>query len=191
MSAQPLPPAYGAGRLWLLGAAAAVGALAVGGALWWSGVFDPRSTGTNEEPPAPPVVVQADFPLPPLSSSPFRNTGAEARYVGSESCRSCHQRRTESFRQTGMGSSTAEVDPAKEPPDAVFDHPRSKSRFQITRKDGKLWHRELLLTTGSADVVLAEYPLKYVVGSGIHARTYLVEADGFLMESPVTWYRAR
>ncbi|MEI7702852.1 MAG: multiheme c-type cytochrome, partial [Planctomycetia bacterium] len=30
--------------------------------------------------------------------------------------------------------------------------------------------------------------LKYLVGSGRHSRTYLVELDGFLMESPVTWY---
>src|SRR5206468_1983426 len=57
--------------------------------------------------------------------------------------------------------------------------------------DGRLWHRELLMGTGTADVVLAEYPVKYVVGSGRHSRTYLVEAEGFLVESPVTWYTAK
>jgi predicted CXXCH cytochrome family protein len=40
-------------------------------------------------------------------------------------------------------------------------------------------------------VVLAEYPLKYVVGSGRHGFTYLVETDGFLVESPRSWYAAR
>src|SRR5207249_7560166 len=94
-------------------------------------------------------------------------------------------------RRTGMGRSMAAVDPATEPADAVFDHARSKRRYQITRKDGKLWHRELLLTGGTEEIVLAEYPLKYAVGSGRYARTYLVEADGFLLESPVTWYAAR
>ena len=40
-------------------------------------------------------------------------------------------------------------------------------------------------------MVLSEFPVKYVVGSGRHARTYLVEADGFLTESPVTWYESQ
>src|SRR5262249_46486789 len=41
------------------------------------------------------------------------------------------------------------------------------------------------------EVVLSDYPLKYVVGSGRHSLTYLVEADGFLVESPVTWYTSK
>jgi len=131
------------------------------------------------------------FPVLPLSSSPFLNTGPAARYVGSEACRSCHPGRDASFRRTGMGRSLAEVDLAREPPDAAFDHPPSKRRYQVARKDGQLWHRELLLTSGPEEVILAEYPLKYVVGSGRHSLTYLAEAEGFLVESPVTWYASR
>jgi predicted CXXCH cytochrome family protein len=131
------------------------------------------------------------FPLPPLSTSPFLNTRPNARYIGSEACRTCHEDRHASFRRSGMGRSMAIVDLAREPHDASFDHPLSKRRYQVRRKDGQLWHRELLLTGGSQEVVLAEYPLKYVVGSGRHSLTYLVEIDGFLVESPVTWYTAR
>jgi predicted CXXCH cytochrome family protein len=130
---------------------------------------------------------------PPLAqaSSPFRNTGPKAHYVGSAACRSCHEEHTASFRRTGMGRSMAEVQPAQQPPDAAFDHPPSKRRYQVRRKDGALWHRELLHTDQQPEVLLCEYPLRYVVGSGRHARTYLVEADGFLVESPVTWYSSR
>jgi hypothetical protein len=128
------------------------------------------------------------FALPPISSSPFLNTAAQVRYVGSESCRACHEARTASFRATGMGRSMAGIDPALEPPDAVFDHALSKRRYQVRRKDGQLWHRELLLHGGPEEMVLSEYPLKYVVGSGWHARTYAVEAEGFLVESPLSWY---
>jgi predicted CXXCH cytochrome family protein len=90
-----------------------------------------------------------------------------------------------------MGHSMAEVDVSREPPDASFDHPLSKRRYQVRRQDGRLWHRELLLADGPGEVVLAEYPVRFVLGSGHHGRTYLVEEDGFLMESPLTWYASR
>jgi predicted CXXCH cytochrome family protein len=83
------------------------------------------------------------------------------------------------------------VDVAREPPDADLDHPPSKRRYQVRRRDGKMWHRELLLTEGTDEVLLSEFPVRHVVGSGRHARTYLVEVDGFTVESPVTWYPSR
>ena len=63
----------------------------------------------------------------------------------------------------------------------------SKRRYEIVRKNGQMWHRELLLGA-TPEVVLSEYAVKYVVGSGRHSLTYLCEVDGFLVESPVTWY---
>src|SRR5262245_11288032 len=171
---------FGGTRGWLLGGAAllvVVLAVVVGVLkpwLWWKG-----------PPPADP------FPLTPISSSPFLNTRPDARYVGSEVCRPCHEDSHATFRLTGMGRSMAEVDPAKEPADAGFDHAPSKRRYQVSRQDGRLWHREFLLAEGAPDALLSEYPLQYVVGSGRHSLTYLVEADGFLVESPVTWYASR
>ncbi|HTU89725.1 MAG TPA: cytochrome c3 family protein [Gemmataceae bacterium] len=132
--------------------------------------------------------------IAPLShlSSPYLNTGPGAHYIGSAACRSCHEEQTASFRRTGMGRSMTLVDPKQEPPDADFDHPTSKRRYQVRRKDGALWHRELLRTEQTPEeVLLSEYSLQYVVGSGRHARTYLVETDGFLVESPLTWYQSR
>ena len=129
---------------------------------------------------------------PPSSpSSPYRNTGPDAHYVGSSACRSCHEEQTASFRRIGMGRSMTLVDPEQQPPDAVFDHPASKRYYQVRRKDGALWHRELLHTEKPPEVPLSEFPLKYVVGSGRHALTYLVETDGFMVESPLTWYASR
>lgn len=184
-NAPPVPlesnPRQSGRRWWWVGAGGVVVVFAAIGLLWRSGSWEQRPTPVPED--TPPA-----FPVPPLSSSPFRNTGPEGRYVGSDSCNACHKSRAASFRRTGMGCSMAEVDPAHEPADAVFDHAKSKRRYQITRKDGQLWHRELLLANEPKEVVLSEYPLKYVVGSGRHGRTYLVEADGFLVESPVTWY---
>ena len=129
--ASDVPPAGGNGRpsrrRWLLCGA---GLLAVTAAVvllvWWR-------LRKAEPPPAPDP-----FPLPPLASSPFLNTGPDAHYVGSETCLPCHKEEHASFRHTGMGRSMADVDLAREPPDGAFDHPPSKRRYQIVRKDGAL-----------------------------------------------------
>ena len=36
-----------------------------------------------------------------------------------------------------------------------------------------------------------DWPVRYRMGSGRFARAYLVEVDGFLHESPITWYAAK
>lgn len=123
--------------------------------------------------------------------SPYKNTRPGVQYVGAKACIACHEEEHKSFIRTGMGRSMAEVELDREPPDAAFDHPASGSRYEVRRKDGKMWHRELLLTAGTDEVLLQEHPVKYVTGSGRHSLTYLVEDDGFLMESPITWYTSR
>ena len=166
-----------------------VAVLAGVGVVWGVVLREPAPVATPPaSPPAP--APDASFPLTPLSSSPYLNTGPDAKYVGSDACRTCHPDRHESFRRTGMGRSMATVDPAREPPDATYDHAPSRRSYQLARKDGQVWHRELLLSA-APEVVLAEYPMKFVVGSGRHSLTYLCEADGFLVESPATWYTAR
>lgn len=145
----------------------------------------PTAVDVSAAPPSDP------FPLTPVSSSPFKNTGPEAKYVGSEACQSCHEGEHESFRHSGMGRSMAKVDLSREPPDGQFDHPASQRRYQVLRRDGWMWHRELLLSDEPNEVIVSEYPVKYVTGSGRHSLTYLVETDGFLVESPITWYSSR
>ncbi len=130
-------------------------------------------------------------PLTALSNSPYLNTGAEARYVGSATCQACHPDTHASFRNSGMGQSMALVDAIEFPTDADFAHPISRRRYQVREEEGKLWHREWLLQNGQEDVLLAEFPLKYVVGSGRHGQTFLVETNDFLVESPLTWYSSR
>ena len=131
------------------------------------------------------------FPLLPISDSPFENTRSGVAYVGSQACVDCHQQEHESFRHTGMGRSMSRVDLSREPPDGQFDHPPSGRRYQVVRRAGWMWHRELLLTGDAEETLVSEFPVKWVTGSGRHSLTYLVETDGFLVESPITWYTSR
>lgn len=149
---------------------------------WW---FFRNPPSATLEPPDDPLAVR------PLSVSPYLNTRPEAQYVGSAICVRCHEGEHRSYSRTGMSRSTAEAKPDKEPPDAVVSHPASHRRFEVHRHNGQIMHREVLTVAGKPDVVLNDWPLKYAIGSGRYGRTYAVEADGFLVESPVSWYAAK
>ncbi|MBS0262045.1 MAG: hypothetical protein JSS02_08805 [Planctomycetes bacterium] len=128
--------------------------------------------------------------LPPLAASPYRNVDLQTAYVGSEACRSCHAAQFESYLQTMHSRSLNDIDLAAEPADASLQVPGTRISYQVYRQDGQLRHAQLLRGSDGAPVVLADYPVRYVVGSGNLSRTYLCELDGFLVESPITWYSA-
>jgi predicted CXXCH cytochrome family protein len=140
--------------------------------LWWVG-------GRS---PAPPQE------LPHIVSGPYLNTGVEAAYVGTQACVNCHREEHETYLETMHSRSLNNVDASAEPPDATVEIPEYRRSYRVYRDGDNLRHRQSVRTIGGAEVVLADYPLRYVVGSGHLARTYLIEADGFLMESPITWY---
>lgn len=63
-------------------------------------------------------------------------------------------------------------------------HQRSGSTIAIARRLGKMVHR--LSERG----LTAEYEIKYQIGAGNFAHSYLVEWNGYLFESPATWFRS-
>ncbi len=136
----------------------------------------------------------ADEPaeLPPIRSGDFENTRDVATYVGGGACAECHDSVHQAFLGTTHSRSLREVDLAREPPgDEVVD-PVSRRKYQLVREDDEFRHRETLAPPSGESIELADFACRYVVGSGAHAVTYLVDAgDGFLAESPVTWYASK
>jgi hypothetical protein len=168
---------------WLLALGLAVGAVYV------------LSPG-RPEPPPPPLpreeqVANRAFPPPPFSTSPFLNTGPDAQYIGSDACAKCHPANHKSYSLTAHSKALSDVDPAAEPPDGSFDHKPSGRSYRVYRKDGRLRHEEVMRTEDGREVTRVDLPVSYLVGSGHYSRTYLVEVEGFLHESPVTWYASK
>lgn len=112
-------------------------------------------------------------------------------FVGSDACAQCHRPQYDSYRQTAHSRAFAPVDPGAEPPNGMFHQESSGRDYEIVRREGQLYHREILRDPEGQVLVEEEHPLRWLVGSGRHSRTYLVETDGFLSESPVTWYASR
>jgi hypothetical protein len=161
---------------WLLAAGAVAGVVL---AAW-------LYRGRGQHPAAPD-----SFPVPPYSESRFLNTGPDARYTGTAACAGCHENNHRSFLLTAHSQSLVEVDPSTEPPDGSFDHTLSGRSYRVYRKDNRLRHEEVLRTADGREVTRVDVPVRYRIGSGHFCRSYLVELDGFLHESPITWYSSR
>lgn len=130
--------------------------------------------------------------LAAVRSSQFQNNGTAATYVGSDSCVQCHQDEHKSYLSTSHSRAFRIADPRQEPPDGELFDPASGRSYQIYREADQLRHRETFPIENNQRLELADHTVRYVVGSGEHARTFLVEtADGFLAESPVSWFASR
>lgn len=130
-------------------------------------------------------------PLPPPAISRFLNTAPEIGYVGTRQCAACHPHEHASFQETAHSRAFQETRPDAEPPDNQFAHAASGRDYEIERADGQLWHREYLRSADGSRLPLAAYPARFTIGSGRFSRSYLMESDGFLVQSPATWYAAR
>ena len=128
---------------------------------------------------------------PPRTSSPYLNSRLDVAYVGSGACRECHVEKSDSFSATTHSRSLGPIDLDHEPPDADFKHPRSGHHYRVARKDGRFFHRESLIDGDNPELVLGDHPVTYAIGSGHHSRSYLIDLDGFMVESPLTWYASQ
>ena len=130
-------------------------------------------------------------PVPPRSKSRFRNASENVNYVGSQRCAECHANQHATWTKTAHSRSMSRVTPEDEPPDTKFAHDKSGRAYEVVRVESRLHHRESLVLQDGTRVPLADHQVDYLVGSGRFSRTYLVELDGTLVESPVTWYAQR
>jgi Flp pilus assembly protein TadD len=138
----------------------------------------------------PPSSPPDPFPLPPYSASRFLNTGPDARYIGTAACAACHADNHKSYLLTAHSRSLAELDPGAEPPDGSFEHQLSGRSYRVYRQGREVHHEEVLRTAEGQEITRVDVPVRYRIGSGNVTRSYLVELDGFLHESPITWYAA-
>ena len=120
----------------------------------------------------------------------FKNATTEVAYVGTEACAGCHEPQYKSYLETTHSKSLAKLDPAKEPIPADYHHKPSDLHYRMYKDEasGRMRVEESLQLEDGEPYVLADHAIDYLIGSGNHSRSYLVEIDGWLYEAPVTWY---
>jgi hypothetical protein len=142
--------------------------------------------------PAPPVA-PAGPPDPRLTyAGPYRNVNPDVHYVGDAACAGCHKDIAESYARHPMGRSLVPVAEMAERQASTADTNPSFTalgrRFEVDRQQGKVWHRQSVLDRTGKSVVELAQEVRWVIGSGTKGYSYLAERDGYLLQTPISWY---
>ncbi|HLJ93226.1 MAG TPA: multiheme c-type cytochrome [Gemmataceae bacterium] len=126
-------------------------------------------------------------------ATPYRNVRPDVKYVGDAACQSCHVRLSKSYHNHPMGRSLFPVStaPAIENYGHGAHNPFDAAgfRYRIERRGERVLHQETALgRSGKPSTLTQSAEVQFVVGSGEHGRSYLIDRDGYLFASPITWY---
>lgn len=97
-------------------------------------------------------------------------------------CLTCHRAIVESYRKTAMAKSSGRLDPhGFERAAQSFADSATAAEYKIEPGYNVSFNRPSTGATGSQ-------VLKWFIGSGRLGRSYAIESDGFLFQSPVSYY---
>ena len=123
-------------------------------------------------------------------SNGFSANGRSA-YVGSQACASCHKAEYQQFLSTPMARSMARSSRANTPEfdkPVQFVHLKTGRRYRAFRGNGDSHIEEFLVNRDGTNVYSDLRRIAYTIGSGNHARSYLVRRSHALYEAPITFY---
>jgi hypothetical protein len=125
------------------------------------------------------------------TGSPYQNTRREVKYVGDAACIRCHAEIAESYRRHPMGRSLSPIESAPSATGGADGRVLFEAgglRYSIENRDGHVIHQETRRDASGRLVARNEAEVRFAVGFGRQGVAYLIERDGFLFQSPITWY---
>ena len=128
-----------------------------------------------------------DRQQPPQRTS-TRDQGA---FVGSQACQKCHPKEFESFSQHPMAKSVASVLEAEQFEDYTHQTtfvPSPQRKYFVEKSPQGIIHHEIGQDRDGKPIYDQAEEIRYVLGSGRRGRSYLLDRDGWLFMSPVSWY---
>lgn len=129
-------------------------------------------------------------------STDWPNTRPGVSFVGDAACESCHGAIADSYGKHPMGRSMAAIGdlPAElrggdlDDGQARILFEQAGYRYEMVRRGGRVFHRESRVADDGRVLGSVEAEVTEALGSGEMATAFLLERDGYLFQSPATWY---
>lgn len=122
----------------------------------------------------------------------YKNLAPDAQYVGMQACLTCHSEVHKTFQYTGMGRSFSPAHQRNS--HAVFDDNAlvydevSDFYYFPFVKDSLMYVREFRLDEKGDTIHQRVEKISYIVGSGHHTHSHIIDINGYIFQAPVTYY---
>jgi hypothetical protein len=112
--------------------------------------------------------------------------------VGDDSCVDCHKDIARSYAAHPMGRSLVPVASVIDQqryslqtnnPFRAFDR-----QFEVQRKEKRMWHRQEINDESGPPAIELTAEVQWVIGSGAKGFSYLMERDGYVLQTPISWF---
>jgi tetratricopeptide (TPR) repeat protein len=136
--------------------------------------------------------VRADVDPRLTYRGPFRNVGPEVRYAGDAACATCHPDIAAKYHDHPMGRSLRTIVAAAS--DQRYDKQHHNPfvaldwQFEVRRDKDRVVHTRRRLDTAGQPIYEQKADVHYAIGSSTRGVSFLIERDGYLFESPISWY---
>ncbi|MBS0263638.1 MAG: hypothetical protein JSS02_16975 [Planctomycetes bacterium] len=115
---------------------------------------------------------------------------AQAGYAGSAACAECHSEQAQHYHSQTMARSL--LPPEQATPIEDFEHPRFSPapslEYYVEKTAEGVVHHERKLNSAGEVIYDQGMPVAFTVGSGSRGRSYLIDLDGRMFVSPISWY---
>ena len=123
--------------------------------------------------------------------SKYLNHNDSVKYVGMQQCRACHADIYNSYIETGMGKSFDLATPQKSSADFTKHHvvyDKFKNLYYHPYwKNNTMYILEYRLE-GKDTIYKRTEKVDYIIGSGQHTNSHLMNVNGYIYQLPLTWY---
>ncbi len=139
---------------------------------------------------SPALVAAADPRL--TYEGPYQNVHPDVTYVGDAVCAECHESIADSYRQHGMGRSIFSVPVQTGAPTqesrVLASFSALGSEFRVEERGGKVWHKQARLDGAGELIFEQEMEAQFAIGSGERGHSYLATRDGYVFQTPISWF---
>ncbi len=127
-----------------------------------------------------------------IAGSPYANTRPDVKYVGDAACARCHVEIARTYSRHPMGRSLSPIEAVtaivSRPTDRPAEFEAQGLHYSVEHSSDRVIHREMRRDRSGRIIAENQAVVRYVLGSGKQGLSYLIDRDGFLFESPMTWY---
>lgn len=155
-------------------------------ALTWR-LFSPAKSIISEAPSGS----QGDEPPPASAVQPPNSMPSGQAYLRSTTCAECHPSEFQSYTAHPMYRSWGQVHGSTDL--ETFD---VRSQFtvgfglsyRVERRGEAIFHHEAMTDTEGRLIYDQEVPVRFFIGSGTRGKSYAIDRNGMLFQSPISWY---